>query len=442
MCEANRDGIEDTSASFVAKMCNHAVLKGVSMTSRNKVTLPLLAAILLVVFYALFRSGISNSSAMLLLGLAAFCIVVSVALMERLVWRPLTKLHQRTQSLAATSSSVDGQPIDIVISLNAVFTELGTNLRDHHEKLAAAVQQRDALTLALREAEDRFTLATERANDGIWEWDIKNNDLNCSPRWKGMLGYSENAPTNIDHWKKLVHPDDTEAVFMRLQNHLESLTQYFNAEYRLRSGEGVYRWVHSRGTTLRHAGGKAYRMLVMDQDTHEKRQLEEALTRAAEGLSAVSGEEFFRALVKNLCAVMNARDGLACFCIGDPPTRARTLAFYSNGQFRESIEYDLKDTSCGAVIDRKEIVYCPTGVCDIWPFEKKYDRDSYLGVPLFDSTGKIIGHFACADAKPMQQDLPHLSIFKIFSVRASAELERTMLNQRLQSMHGLEHNQE
>jgi len=54
-------------------------------------------------------------------------------------------------------------------------------------------------------------------------------------------------------------------------------------------------------------------------------------------------------------------------------------------------------------------------------------------VPMFDSTGKIIGHFACMDGKPMRQDLPHLAIFKIFSVRAAAELERTLLKRRLES---------
>ena len=88
-------------------------------------------------------------------------------------------------------------------------------------------------------------------------------------------------------------------------------------------------------------------------------------------------------------------------------------------------------TSCGAVIERKEIVYCPTGVCDVWPDEKQYDRDSYIGVPMFDSTGRIIGHFACMDGKPMRQDLPHLALFKIFSVRAAAELERTLLREKL-----------
>jgi GAF domain-containing protein len=155
------------------------------------------------------------------------------------------------------------------------------------------------------------------------------------------------------------------------------------------------------------------------------------LIEAAEGLSAASGTSFFQALMRSLSSILGTRDNLVCYCVGDPPTRARTLAYYTRGEFTENFEYELAGTSCGAVIDRREIVYCPTGVCDLWPAEKEYDRDSYIGVPMFDSTGKIIGHFACMGGTPMRQDLPHLALFRIFSVRAAAELERTLLRQQL-----------
>jgi GAF domain-containing protein len=208
--------------------------------------------------------------------------------------------------------------------------------------------------------------------------------------------------------------------------------QHFDMEYRLRHGDGRYRWVHSRGTAIRHATGKPYRLVVMDNDIHERKEIEETLIQAAEGLSSVSGDDFYQALMRSLSSILGTRDNLVCYCVGDPPTRARTLAYYSNGKFFENFEYDLAGTSCGAVIDRKEIVYAPTGVCDVWPLEKEFDRDSYIGVPMFDSAGKIIGHFACMDGKPMRQDLPHLALFKIFSVRAAAELERMLLKQKLE----------
>ena len=247
-----------------------------------------------------------------------------------------------------------------------------------------------------------------------------------------MLGLSDTPMSRIEDWQDRLHPDERTAVLQRFENHINGLTPHIDEEYRLRQGDGQYRWVHTRGTAIRHATGKAHRMIVMDNDVHARKEIENALIQAAEGLSAVSGVDFFQSLIRSLSSILNTRDNLVCYCVGDPPVRAHTLAYYTNGKFTENFEYDLAGTSCGAVIDRGEIVYCPTGVCDVWPLEKEYDRDSYIGVPMFDSSGKIIGHFACMDGKAMRQDLPHLALFKIFSVRAAAELERTMLRQKIE----------
>jgi GAF domain-containing protein len=218
---------------------------------------------------------------------------------------------------------------------------------------------------------------------------------------------------------------------MRLDSHVAGVTSHFDEEYRLRHGDGEYRWVHSRGVALRHASGKAYRVVVMDNDVHARKALEGALVQAAESLAAMSGDDFFRQLMRALSAILGTRDNLVCLCVGEPPTRARTLAYYTRGAFRDNVEYELAGTSCGAVIERGEIVYCPSGVGELWPIEKPYDRDSYLGVPMFDSAGKIIGHFACMDGAPMRHQLPQLALFKIFAVRAAIELERTLLKQQL-----------
>jgi hypothetical protein len=53
--------------------------------------------------------------------------------------------------------------------------------------------------------------------------------------------------------------------------------------------------------------------------------------------------------------------------------------------------------------------------------EKQYERFSYLGIPCLDSAGRVIGHIACADDKPMREELPHQAILKIFAMRAALE---------------------
>jgi len=404
------------------------------MTSlQTTLLLPTALFLLLWGVYAVFLGRESQVSSVVPLAILAVLLVVSAANVEVFLLRPLRRLKRTVQGLArdgfAEASGARG-PRELR-ELGTELKRLHQRVRESETRLAEASSQRRNLEVSLREIEDRYALVVERANDGTWEWDIQSGVTQFSPRWKGMLGCLDAHVASLDDWKRLVHPDDRDAVITRLDNHVQALTPHFEAEYRLRHADGLYRWVHSRGTAIRHASGKPYRVLVMDNDIHARKELEETLIQAAEGLSSVSGMDFFQALMKNLSAILHTRDNLVCYCPDDPPTKARTLAYYSNGEFWENFEYDLAGTSCGAVIERKEIVYCPTGVCDIWPEEEQYDRDSYIGVPMFDSTGRIIGHFACMDGKPMRQDLPHLALFKIFSVRAAAELERTLLREKL-----------
>lgn len=405
------------------------------MELRIKLLLPFVIAALLILVYVIGQREFGTQLSLIILAVAILVLLIGIANLVRLVLSPLKQI----QALLGTfPESV--RPRSIVPSRNGDLSTLAAStaqtlqLIQHQEaKLSAEMSHVQNLERALRELEDRHETMLIGSNDGLWDWDVKSGAIDFSGRWQGMLGYLGNSPNGFEGWRKLLHPDDSEAVLIRLANHVGWLTPRFDAEYRIRHHDGHYHWVHSRGTAIRHANGKAYRALVLDNDIQQRKVLEQTLIQAAEGLSSVSGEEFFRALMLTLASILHTRDNLVCYCVGDPPVRAHTLAYYTRGAFaEENFEYDLAGTSCGAVIERKEIVYCPTGVCDLWPAEKQYDRDSYLGVPMFDSNGKIIGHFACMDGGPMQHDLPHLALFRIFSVRAAAELERTLLKRELE----------
>ena len=396
---------------------------------------PLGAFVLIWGAYTIATGETGQLAPAVIFGVLVVLLGVTATNMEVFVLRPLRALLQAAQEL--THNRFSGPPVSAppgaLRELAAGINRLRDRMQDYETRLAQEKTRHQALEQSVRELEDRYALTVERANDGIWEWNIESGAIEFSLRWRGLLGQIDARLGQIDDWQNLLHPEEQAVVMLGLEKHMKGLTPHFDMEYRLRHGDGRYRWVHSRGTAIRHATGKPYRLVVMDNDIHERKEIEETLIQAAEGLSSVSGDDFYQALMRSLSSILGTRDNLVCYCVGDPPTRARTLAYYSNGEFFENFEYDLAGTSCGAVIDRKEIVYAPTGVCDVWPLEKEFDRDSYIGVPMFDSAGKIIGHFACMDGKPMRQDLPHLALFKIFSVRAAAELERMLLREKLEA---------
>ena len=149
---------------------------------------------------------------------------------------------------------------------------------------------------ALRESEERYALATEGANDGIWDWDIRSSRIYFSPRWVTMLQLKpQDVTNNLDDWFSRVHPDDIEQVKIDIQAHLEGLSLHFENEHRMRHQDGTYRWMLCRGLAVRDQSEKAYRMAGSFSDITERKRAEEQLQRDAfyDGLSNLPNRAVF-----------------------------------------------------------------------------------------------------------------------------------------------------
>jgi PAS domain S-box-containing protein len=104
----------------------------------------------------------------------------------------------------------------------------------------------------LRESEERYFLATQGANDGLWDWNIQDQKIYFSPRWKSMLGYTDSVigASPMD-WFNRIHPADRELVEKRVAQHLNGASSHFESEYRILDAKGEYRWVLCRGLARR-----------------------------------------------------------------------------------------------------------------------------------------------------------------------------------------------
>ena len=155
---------------------------------------------------------------------------------------------------------------------------------EEHE-LAIAVEMalyKHGMDKKLRESEERYNLAVRGANDGIWDWKLKNNEIYFSPRWKAMLGFREDEiGNNLEEWFKRVHPDDLNRVRENLSLHIEGNASHFESEYRIRHANGSYMWVLSRGLAVQDSEGEAYRMAGSQTDITARKLVEEQLAYGA-----------------------------------------------------------------------------------------------------------------------------------------------------------------
>jgi PAS domain S-box-containing protein len=152
---------------------------------------------------------------------------------------------------------------------------------------------------ALRMAEERWQLAVEGTNDGVWDWNIPTGVTYHDQRWAQMLGYEagEIADT-IEAWQALVHPDDLPACLAATEEHFTRRTALYHHEYRLRTKSGEWKWILDRGKVVtRDTHGQPLRMVGMHTDVTARKNLEqrlhqfEQLARQVSELAQIGGWE-------------------------------------------------------------------------------------------------------------------------------------------------------
>jgi diguanylate cyclase (GGDEF)-like protein/PAS domain S-box-containing protein len=113
----------------------------------------------------------------------------------------------------------------------------------------------------LHESEERYSLAMQGANDGLWDWNLVTNDVHWSARWKAMLGHEESAiGKSPDEWFTRVHHDDLGRVKEALDAHLAGGDGHYESEHRILHQNGTFRWVLCRGAAVRNVHGTATRL--------------------------------------------------------------------------------------------------------------------------------------------------------------------------------------
>ena len=142
------------------------------------------------------------------------------------------------------------------------------------------ITERRKTAEALRESEERWQLALDGNNDGIWDWNLKANEVFFSTRWKEMLGYKDHEVSNgWDEWRKRIHPNERDSVLQAFQDHFAKKTPFYVYEYRVQCQDGSYKWILDRGQAHWDASDDVVRMVGSYTDITDRKRVEEELKR-------------------------------------------------------------------------------------------------------------------------------------------------------------------
>ncbi len=190
----------------------------------------------------------------------------------------------RNRGLLTVVGPIDVEVTDDTGNLAQWAALLGAAL-DREDLLASlrrAIERERDFAETLRRSEERYALAARGANDGLWDWDVASGNVYFSPRWKSMLGLSEDdISPHLDAWLARVHSDDLPLLRQALDAHVKGVISHIQHEYRIAHKDGHFVWVLCRGVVVFDSNGRAARVAGSQTDITAHKEAEEQLRRNA-----------------------------------------------------------------------------------------------------------------------------------------------------------------
>lgn len=287
--------------------------------------------------------------------------------------------------------------------------------------------------IALRQAVQFNQEIMEGAEEGIIVYDSELRYQWWNPFMERLTGKrAEEVLGKVctDVFPRLIVSGIDVALKRALRGEIVHVADVFVSKH---SAEGQDVWESCTFGPHRDAQGSIVGVIGLVRNVTDRHVAEETFRSIVVGTAAVTGDDFFASLVRHMAAAFRVRYAFVTSC--DDQKHARTLAFWNGDRFGDNFEFDIADTPCMKVL-RGEACFYEKKLQDLFPLDKglaDWGAESYIGVPMVDQSGRVIGHISALDDKPMIQNPRAMDLLKIFAARAAAELKRQRAEAELQA---------
>ncbi len=191
-------------------------------------------------------------------------------------------IDAHVNSRLARARSRRPHELEYEVATGQILSIRYTPLRDDGLLLwYADVTARKRAEQALRESEERYQVAMTGANEGMWDWRAGSDEIFVSESYKRLVRLDVTGDSiSLENWVALIHPDDLPAHDEARRAHFDGTTDIYECEYRVRCGDGEYRWFLDRAGSVRDEHGNIYRMAGSMTDVTARKYAEQELLAA------------------------------------------------------------------------------------------------------------------------------------------------------------------
>ena len=149
--------------------------------------------------------------------------------------------------------------------------------------IARDISKRIKAEEKLRTSEERFKLAVEGTQDGLWDWNLKTDYTYHSDRFATMLGYEpDELPYTSKAWSDLLHPNDKDKALKQVENYLNNPKNVYESTFRMKCKGDYYRWIKGRGKAIFDENGKPTRFVGFNTDITNRKNAERSFIKSTE----------------------------------------------------------------------------------------------------------------------------------------------------------------
>ncbi len=313
------------------------------------------------------------------------------------------------------------------------------------------ISRRRQMEQALFESEQRYALAMQAVNEGVYDWNISTSGIYYSPSVRNALGLTPEELGNRTDWLDRIHPDDLTAYKQAVGAHLKGETDRLTCEYRYRHPDGTWHWARQHGLALRDQTGRAYRMAGSTGDITAERSLLSELRQRTTDLTELLEQQAATSEVLNVISrskfdlqpiLQSVVDTAARLCRADTAVIFKldqaiyrfAAGYCVDPQYMEIERATPITPGPGTVVGRAAMRREAVQIVDAMEdplYEKKADAEiaqvrSMIGVPLMRE-GEPIGVIALARQRVEAFGDREIELVSTFADQAAIAIENVRL---------------